>query len=330
MVGIAARSLRELLTKSCQKFEMKKTTAKLVLLDGTIVDSEAYFQTVPSQSILMLQSPGEQNAGAELIYSTLQLINIDLLRSGAAVQKFFDHNMKEKLRQLNRIVNAEEEDDRARLSSRDEDPDWFTGLDTNARTKENFMFKRSQQRIRSYHYQSRSDIRKSPLYESTEAVRPIIESIFNEFSTLLKQDEYLGRYFDRSKEEALCDGRGEFLCRGAWNKESCARLNLHRINPYQSREARIVFSTWNLDHWIERSRSIIPSIMEASSVLASNGRPPSDFNHAYFYRLLFTTVNLKLVHIVCHDKGEHKTAKCDRSQYFVVNESLTNGKPVKS
>ncbi|KAI5713257.1 hypothetical protein M8J75_014934 [Diaphorina citri] len=263
------------------------------------------------------------NTGAELIYSTLKLVNIDLLRTGEAVQKFFDHNIKEKLRQLNRIVNAgEEEDDKTGVSSRDEDPDWFTGLETNARTKEAFMFKRSQERIRGYLYKSRSDIRKSSPYESDEHIRFIIESIFSEFSSLLKQDDCLGRYFDRSHEEALCDKRGEFLCRGAWNRESCDRLTLHRINPYQSREARIVFST------IERSRSIIPSILEASSLLATNQRPSSHFNHAYFYRLLFTTANLKLVHIVCHDKGEHKTAKCDPKQYFVdepLNQSEENG-----
>uniref|UniRef100_A0A8D8SLM8 DNAation factor subunit beta n=1 Tax=Cacopsylla melanoneura TaxID=428564 RepID=A0A8D8SLM8_9HEMI len=250
MVGVAAKSFRELLTKCCIKFDVKKRNVKLVLLDGTLVENEDYFQTLPNQSVLLIQSPGEQNAGAELIYSTLQLINVDLLRSGAAVQKFFDHNVKEKLRQLNRIVNAgEEEENRTGLSERSEDPDWFMGLETNARTKEAFMFKRSQERIRGYLYKSRSDIRKSPPYVSSDLVRSIIESVFAEFTVLLKQDDYLGRYFDRSKEEALCDERGEFLCRGAWNQEHCTRLTLHRINPYQSREARIVFSTWNLDHW---------------------------------------------------------------------------------
>uniref|UniRef100_A0A8D9AFR6 DNAation factor subunit beta n=2 Tax=Cacopsylla melanoneura TaxID=428564 RepID=A0A8D9AFR6_9HEMI len=320
MVGVAAKSFRELLTKCCIKFDVKKRNVKLVLLDGTLVENEDYFQTLPNQSVLLIQSPGEQNAGAELIYSTLQLINVDLLRSGAAVQKFFDHNVKEKLRQLNRIVNAgEEEENRTGLSERSEDPDWFMGLETNARTKEAFMFKRSQERIRGYLYKSRSDIRKSPPYVSSDQVRSIIESVFAEFTVLLKQDDYLGRYFDRSKEEALCDERGEFLCRGAWNQEHCTRLTLHRINPYQSREARIVFSTWNLDHWIERSRSIIPSILDASTLLATQSRPVSQFNHTYFYRLLFTTHNLKLVHIVCHDKGEHKTAKCDKDKYFVVD-----------
>uniref|UniRef100_A0A8D8YUC1 DNAation factor subunit beta n=1 Tax=Cacopsylla melanoneura TaxID=428564 RepID=A0A8D8YUC1_9HEMI len=186
MVGVAAKSFRELLTKCCIKFDVKKRNVKLVLLDGTLVENEDYFQTLPNQSVLLIQSPGEQNVaqnflhtlfstlcppGAELIYSTLQLINVDLLRSGAAVQKFFDHNVKEKLRQLNRIVNAgEEEENRTGLSERSEDPDWFMGLETNARTKEAFMFKRSQERIRGYLYKSRSDIRKSPPYVSSDQV----------------------------------------------------------------------------------------------------------------------------------------------------------------
>lgn len=39
-------------------------------------------------------------------------------------------------------------------------------------------------------------------------------------------------------------------------------------------------------------------------------------NIHYFYNLLFTTVNLKLVHIVCHDKAQHDTAKCDPKFYL--------------
>ena len=39
-------------------------------------------------------------------------------------------------------------------------------------------------------------------------------------------------------------------------------------------------------------------------------------NTAYFYSLLFTRRNLKLVHIVCHDKQEHLAAKCDTKMFF--------------
>ncbi|KAI5756274.1 hypothetical protein M8J77_023667 [Diaphorina citri] len=63
LVGIAAKSLKELLAKSCEKFDMKKSSTKLVLLDGTLVESEEYFQTIPNQSVLMIQTPGEKHTG---------------------------------------------------------------------------------------------------------------------------------------------------------------------------------------------------------------------------------------------------------------------------
>lgn len=39
-------------------------------------------------------------------------------------------------------------------------------------------------------------------------------------------------------------------------------------------------------------------------------------NKDYFYDLLFTRKNLKLVHIVCHDKQEHLNKKCDKNMMF--------------
>ena len=40
-------------------------------------------------------------------------------------------------------------------------------------------------------------------------------------------------------------------------------------------------------------------------------------NLEYFYELLFTRKNLKLVHIVCHDKQEHLHKKCDENNMFI-------------
>ena len=55
-------------------------------------------------------------------------------------------------------------------------------------------------------------------------------------------------YFDREAkpEERLCDDEGCFCCEGEYNKNGCDIK--HSINPYLSREQRIIFSTWNLDH----------------------------------------------------------------------------------
>lgn len=66
---------------------------------------------------------------------------------------------------------------------------------------------------------------------------------------------------------------------------------------------------------VERSRSVIPALFEASLMASKECR---SINIHYFYELLFTTVNLKLVHIVCHDKGQHDSAKCD-PQFYLKN-----------
>lgn len=63
---------------------------------------------------------------------------------------------------------------------------------------------------------------------------------------------------------------------------------------------------------MERSRTVIPALFEAS-MMASEHR---SINMKYFYDLLFTTVNLKLVHIVCHDKGQHDSAKCNPKMFL--------------
>ena len=71
---------------------------------------------------------------------------------------------------------------------------------------------------------------------------------------------------DGSEDElAICDKFGNFLCEGKYNNDNGCSYNKsistcdkddadlfnslgHKINPYESAEARIMFSTWNLDH----------------------------------------------------------------------------------
>lgn len=58
-------------------------------------------------------------------------------------------------------------------------------------------------------------------------------------------------YFDRSASKCLrlCNSDGLFECEGQYDSSRC--FSSHFINPYACREARIVFSTWNLDHvWV--------------------------------------------------------------------------------
>lgn len=139
------------------------------------------------------------------------------------------------------------------------------------------------------------------------------------------------------------------FAQGSFDQKVCR--SLHSINPYSSRESRIIFSTWNLDHrlddcgfwfwcvpnlsdiwsssWsilthafkfydvihrlvfrIEKKRTIIPALLEALQ-----NHQSSDINVDYFYQLLFTRENLKLVHIVCHKKGAHNLL-CDSKKMF--------------
>lgn len=61
---------------------------------------------------------------------------------------------------------------------------------------------------------------------------------------------------------------------------------------------------------IEKKRTVIPALAEALK-----GRNSGDINVDYFYKLLFTRENLKLVHIVCHKKGAHELS-CDSQKIY--------------
>lgn len=184
------------------------------------------------------------------------------------------------------------------------------------------MRKRSRSRIQRYFYTTKDSIKISPIYCGHTEAKKYLDELFNDFYRKLKSDDFFSYYFDRTQvPKSLCDNNGTFLCQGLWNNDRCSyisneNLTDHRINPYVSKECRVVFSMWNLDHRIERSRRVIPAILHASEICCTN-KKPYKINSDYFYELLFTTKNLKLVHIVCHDKNEHKTAICDRKSYVI-------------
>lgn len=270
-----------------------------------------------------------------------------------------------------------------------------TGLQTNAKTKEDYMYRRAQDRIRMYFYKT-----KQELLKTNDIVLPQkqLQSLLVELKTKLEMNKFHGYYFDRAcsaneNMKSICDIWGTFTCQGRWDKDRCLYHPAHCINPYVSREARIIFQTWNLDHNKERSRSIIPAIRIALRLFGDrcrnrhsfddgrgrnleNGKicrplscPTESFNGenispngnvilseqdnvkneivdqkvatmvdndkivagdevvasaehmrldvAGIYDDLFSIKNLKLVHIVCHDKGAHGTLKA--GPYFLLN-----------
>ncbi|XP_036918000.1 DNA fragmentation factor subunit beta isoform X2 [Sturnira hondurensis] len=116
----------------------------------------------------------------------------------------------------------------------------------------------------------------------------------------------------RSKSSYLrfsCEGRIRgYLREGPFDMASCA--SRHSINPYSNRESRVLFSTWNLDHVIEKKRTVIPTL--AGALEDQDGR---QLDWEYFYSLLFTSENLKLVHVACHKKTTHGLS-CDPSRIY--------------
>ena len=64
---------------------------------------------------------------------------------------------------------------------------------------------------------------------------------------------------------------------------------------------------------IEKSRQIFPAMIRAAENCPKGYR----LNWHYFFELLFTPKNLKLVHVVCHVKGEHAGYDCDDKYYHI-------------
>ena len=149
----------------------------------------------------------------------------------------------EKWKQMSNYIKDKQKN--SQFSKRSDDPEWFADLSTNAQTKEEFLNKGCQSRIRGYLSKAESGL-KSELTDITK-----LNDIVLTFKALLKQNQYNGHYFDRAsvKSDKICDKLGNFGCEGRFDQDSCNYSDVdHSINPYDSAESRILFSTWNLDH----------------------------------------------------------------------------------
>ena len=96
--------------------------------------------------------------------------------------------------------------DNTELSKKSEDPEWFKDLSTNAKTKEEFMFKNCQSRVRGYMSRAEAQICEASL---AKCHKTEILHIIDEFKTWLKDNRYHGEYFDRSSDSSarICDSR---------------------------------------------------------------------------------------------------------------------------
>lgn len=74
---------------------------------------------------------------------------------------------------------------------------------------------------------------------------------------------------------------------------------------------------------IEKKRAVVPTL--AAAVHDAEGR---EVDWEYFYRLLFTLENLKLVHIACHKKTSHKL-HCDPSRVYCTPAASRRKRPAR-
>uniref|UniRef100_A0A8D1VR95 DNA fragmentation factor 40 C-terminal domain-containing protein n=1 Tax=Sus scrofa TaxID=9823 RepID=A0A8D1VR95_PIG len=189
--------------------------------------------------------------------------------------------------------------------TRTEDPPWFEGLEARFRSKSAYLRYSCESRIRSY-------LREVTSCASlvSVAAREEYLQVVGAMCQELQAARYNGSYFDRGAKAGrrLCTPEGWFSCQGPFDTDDCA--SRHSINPYGNRESRILFSTWNLDHIIEKKRTVVPTL--AAAVGDAEGRV---VDWKYFYSLLFTLDNLKLVHVACHKKTTHRL-RCDPSRIY--------------
>ncbi|XP_046383308.1 DNA fragmentation factor subunit beta isoform X1 [Ischnura elegans] len=320
--GVACATLSDLRLKGCRKLNISNSEASkvaILLQDGTFVEDDDYFQTLPAQTLFIFQKKGETAlTGYQILYNALQAVHSDYLHCGEEAMKFFDRTTKDKLlKLLKNSSQNEEKKSLCHLSHRNEHPEWFEPLDTRLQTKEDYMSSRARDRVRGYLYKTQDELRKRT---DCRKQQKIIENVLAKLKAQLTKDGHFGSYFDRKTKvisNRFCNPSGYFQCEGRWDVGKCLyHENLHGINPYESHEMMVIFSTWNLDHGIERSRTIIPSLLEATKI-ALDCDKEDKLNWEYFYSLLFTRSNLRLVHIVCHDKGSHTSRTCDPGEYFM-------------
>ncbi|KAL6119989.1 dffb [Pungitius sinensis] len=303
--GVAAQNLKELLKKGCEKLQLPSPGAHICLYsDGTIV-TEEFFQTLPDNTELVLLCRDQTWSG--VVSDIGRLLSTDRHADAlieAAKGLLSDERSPKRRKVLtDLLLNLE---DKCEVEEREHDEDWFRGVDPRFKTKSAYMKFNCGSRIRSY----MKEVDAATKTIQRAAVRAEYLKTTQRLAEMLRSAKHNGGYFDRTEKEAhrLCTRAGWFTCQGSFEQKACQ--SFHSINPYGSRESRIVFSTWNLDHRIEKKRTIIPALLEALQSHKSE-----EVNLDYFYRLLFTRDNLKLVHIVCHKKEAHHL-QCDANKIF--------------
>ncbi|XP_044130696.1 DNA fragmentation factor subunit beta-like [Bufo gargarizans] len=313
--GIGCRNLRELLEKGCKKFQLPLKSARVCLYEDGTELSDEYLRNLPDNTELVFLTPGQTWDG--FVTDIGRLLNAFYTRqtdvTEAARKLLTDEQAPQRrkilvdfIQNLNENILAE---------NREDDKSWFEGIEPRYKNKSSYMRNSCESRVRSYmkEVQSLAATLDPPVRED---YKMLTETMCNE----LRAVKYNGCYFDRTEEKTsrLCTAEGWFSCQGPFDVDDCS--SRHSINPYSNKESRILFSTWNLDHRIEKKRTILPRLTEALG--ECNGR---QINWKYFFNLLFTVENLKLVHIACHKKTAHNLT-CDDAMIYIKRKPVRKTK----
>ncbi|XP_064107298.1 DNA fragmentation factor subunit beta-like isoform X4 [Macrobrachium nipponense] len=241
-IGIVTSSYKRFVRKCRKKFDLQEEDIYFTLDDDTEVDEE-YFEVLENGTNLYLKSREKKEKPSYSLYQLAEFLHKCLLNQPNLHEKVTEYLQKPEQSAVVLSLLARVAESSCSPSKKEDDLDWFKGLNTKFTTKESVMRNSAETRMRGYLEQ----VKKILLAGNIRTDSPCRNAV-NFFKEHLSKSRYNADYFDRSaaSEARLCDTNGLFECEGLYNEPACK--DNHIINPYNTREARIVFSTWNLDH----------------------------------------------------------------------------------
>ncbi|XP_050178483.1 DNA fragmentation factor subunit beta isoform X1 [Myiozetetes cayanensis] len=351
--GVAAGSLRGLLRKGCRLLQLPLAGSRLCLYEDGTELTESYFRVLPPQTELLLLGPGQSWRGCasdiERLLAALCSQRDALVE--AARKLLTDERAPRRQKLLADLIHNLSENILA--EDKEDDKKWFEGLESRFKNKSSYMRHSCESRMRGY-MREVSGFISNVHPAARDAYRGVMDLMADKLKSVKYNGCYFDRR-EEEEAARLCTVEGWFSCQvcaalpkaDSWNHgmvwvrrdlkihlipplamgDKCDTFHCsplvsqgpfdrddcpckHSINPYSNRESRILFSTWNLDHIIEKKRAVVPELAEA--VKTRDGR---EVNWEYFYQLLFTLDNLKLVHIACHKKTTHNLS-CDKTKIY--------------
>ena len=194
------------------------------------------------------------------IETTSDLMNFD-------VEDFLEDTIEAMQRNVDDLLLEDIErydEEKTRQSSKDGHPEWFMplndehgGFHERYQSKEDYFNQNFERRIRKFYKKKRSPSeerhgRQPGLLEKllnnfSRSPRPYlikVEEVIIEFNEILKSERDSRKYFDRRSSVKMCTDLGEYKCINYLDQE----CGWHSINPYRSRDERLLFRSWELDH----------------------------------------------------------------------------------